>query len=328
MNRHHLHSGVAPAMRAFLDHQRALGKRFESEESTLKTFDRFLADRKISALAEITPRLMREFVQSRPRAAARSYNLLLSGLRRWFDWLVSHEHLTSSPLQLEPRRITGRKPPFLFRHTEARQLIALAAKLHDHNVRHRGLVYPMIFTLIYGLGLRVSEAANLRLRDIDWHRGVLAIEETKFLKSRLVPVGPKLLARLRHYIEARQALAGRMESSDPLFSLGKDRMRPIRTHCVSDMFQRLCRKLGVKVPSGIAAPRLHCLRHSFAVNTLLRWYRQGINPQDRLLQLSTFMGHVHPSSTAVYLTITAELLDEANDRFRRLGLSLTKGIAP
>jgi RNA:NAD 2'-phosphotransferase (TPT1/KptA family) len=68
------------------------------------------------------------------------------------------------------------------------------------------------------------------------------------------------------------------------------------------------------------------LRHSFAVGTLLRWYREGIEPQDRLLHLSTFMGHAQPSSTAVYLTITADLLQEANHRFERFAAPLLKGV--
>ena len=71
------------------------------------------------------------------------------------------------------------------------------------------------------------------------------------------------------------------------------------------------------MPDGVSPPRLHSLRHSFAVGCLLRWYRQGLDPASRLQQLSTFMGHVDPSSTAVYLTITPELLHEANTRFER-----------
>ena len=80
------------------------------------------------------------------------------------------------------------------------------------------------------------------------------------------------------------------------------------------------------MPPGVAVPRLHCLRHSFAVGTLLRWYREGIEPEDRLLHLSTFMGHTQPSSTAVYLTITADLLKEANQRFERFAAPLLKGV--
>lgn len=320
------HSRAATAMRTFLMHHRALGKRFDSEEWTLKLFDHYLAKRRIPTLAAITPAVVNDFIRSRHRPAAKSYNLLLGVLRRWFDWLVSQECIGESPLKLESRRLTGTRAPFLFKHPDMRRLIALAAELSDYNGRQRGLVYPMMFALIYGLGLRVSEAAHLRLRDIDWSRGVLTIHETKFLKSRLVPAGPKMVARLQRYVERRERRAGYLAPSDPLFSLGDDKTRAIDPHGVSRMFQRLWPKLKLEIPSGVAAPRLHCLRHSFAVNTLLRWYRQGINPQDRLLQLSTFMGHVHPSSTAVYLTITAELLEEANVRFRNFASTLMKGV--
>ena len=95
---------------------------------------------------------------------------------------------------------------------------------------------------------------------------------------------------------------------------------------MTQTFHALWPRLGLKVPAGAAPPRLHCLRHSFAVGTLLRWYRSGINPQQWLCDLSTFMGHVHPASTAVYLTITAELLDEANQRFHRFAAPLLKEV--
>ena len=118
-----------------------------------------------------------------------------------------------------------------------------------------------------------------------------------------------------------------MGPTTPLFSFAPDRSKPITTTTVTQTFHALWPRLGLKVPAGAAPPRLHCLRHSFAVGTLLRWYRSGINPQQRLWDLSTFMGHVHPASTAVYLTITAELLDEANQRFHRFAAPLLKEVA-
>jgi integrase len=83
----------------------------------------------------------------------------------------------------------------------------------------------------------------------------------------------------------------------------------------SQVFHRLVTSLELPVPDGVSPPCLHSLRHSFAVGCLLRWYREGLDPAGRLHQLSTFMGHVDPASTAVYLTITPALLDEANRRF-------------
>jgi integrase len=180
---------------------------------------------------------------------------------------------------------------------------------------------------MYGLGLRVGEAVRLCRQDVDLERKVLVIRQTKFLKSRLVPFGPKLEARLREYLQWQVESQEALEPMAPLFSFSPDWSRPINATTISLTFHALWPRLGLKVPAGAAPPRLHCLRHSFAVGTLLRWYRSGINPQQRLWDLSTFMGHVHPASTAVYLTITAELLDQANQRFNRFAAPLLTGVA-
>lgn len=321
-------SAMAGPIQDFLNHHRALGKHFHTEERALSLFDRYLAEQKVQTLTALTPSLIENFLSSRDRKVAKSYNHLLGVLRRWLDWLVAQERLPASPLQTKPRRLTGVRPPFLFDPAQIRTLLAAAAQLPDNNRgRQRGLIYPMIFALLYGLGLRVSEVARLRLQDIDWERGVLNILETKFAKSRLVPFGPKMAVRLKEYLQKRELQVGPLEPTDPLFSFGPDKSCAIHPGTVSQTFHQLWPRLGLNVPTGVAAPRLHCLRHSFAVGTLLRWYRQGIDPQNRLLHLSTFLGHAHPSSTAVYLTITAELLREANTRFHRLAAPLLKEVA-
>jgi site-specific recombinase XerD len=324
-----LQSAAAGAMRDFLNYHRALGKRFDTEEWALGLFDRYLIAQKVLGLAAITAPVVEKFLSSRPRKAARSYNELLGVLRRWFNWLVVQERLGQSPLHLDPRRHTGVRPPFLFEQDQARRLFAFTAQLPDNSqADQRGLIYSMIFVLCYGLGLRVSESTKLRLQDIDWDRCVLTIHETKFAKSRLVPFGPKLAARLKDFIQQREAHAGRLAPDQPLFCFGRDKSRSVSPHTASRTFHEVWPKLGLNVPPGVAAPRLHCLRHSFAVGTLLRWYRQGIVPQDRLLHLSTFMGHSQPSSTAVYLTITGDLLNEANQRFERFAAPLLKEVTP
>jgi len=323
--RRSLQSLAAGAIGDFLNHQRALGKRFDTEEGALGLFDRYLAEQKIQTLADLSSQVVESFMSSRPRKVAKSYNHLLGVLRRWFNWLVVQERLNQSPLHIKPRRLTGVRPPFLFDQTQARRLFTAAAQLPDnHRGRQRGLIYSMIFGLLYGLGLRVGEVTRLRFQDIDWDRCVLSILKTKFAKSRLVPFGPKMSIRLKDYIRRRELQMGRWEPTDPLFSFGPDKTHPISPGTISQTFRQLWPKLGLNVPSGVAAPRLHCLRHSFAVGTLLRWYRQGVDPQNRLLHLSVFMGHAHPSSTAVYLTITSDLLQQANQRFERFVSPLLK----
>jgi site-specific recombinase XerD len=319
---------LAVEMADFLRHQRALGKRFLGEERGLRLFDQYLVDQKVGAAVEITPELVDAFLISRPRTRPRSYNHLLSVVGRLFKWLVRQGRWRQSPVQSRPRHATASQTMFLFDRSQAQQLLALAAKLPDNNNGHdRGPIYFMIFALMYGLGLRVGEVSRLCRQDVDWERKVLVIRETKFLKSRLVPFGPKIEARLREHLQRQAQSQSKPGPTTPLFSFGPDRSRPINPSTISQTFHALWPRLGLKVPAGAAPPRLHCLRHSFAVGTLLRWYRSGVDPQQRLWDLSTFMGHVHPVSTAVYLTITAELLREANQRFNRFAAPLLKGVA-
>jgi integrase len=135
-----------------------------------------------------------------------------------------------------------------------------------------------------------------------------------------------MAARLVAYLALRERRIGVLEPLAPIFSFTPG--RAIHPGTISQTFHALVPRLGLTLPAGIAAPRVHDLRHSFAVGTLLRWYRDGSDPGSRLLHLSTFLGHVDPASTAVYLTITADLLQAAGDRFARFVAPLATGAAP
>jgi site-specific recombinase XerD len=316
-----LQSLLADPMAQFLAYHRALGKRFDTEAATLQLLDRYLLEQQVVRLEAITPALLEAFLGTRPRASARSYNHLLNVLRRFFAWLERRALLRPNPLRSHPRRATGQPLPFLFEPAQVEQLLHLAEDLPDARRTHRrGAAYRMSFALMYSLGLRVGEVARLCRQDIDWERHCLTIRQTKFTKTRLVPVGPHLEVQLRRYLDV-QDVTGPAFLTDPLISLSRDHRQPLSSHSISRAFHRLLPQLELTIPAGVAAPRLHCLRHSFAVGTLLRWYRSGVDPNVRLSRLSTFLGHVDPTSTAVYLTITDALLAEASTRFERFASS-------
>ena len=126
------------------------------------------------------------------------------------------------------------------------------------------------------------------------------------------------------FLQRPEVLSGTTLPDLPLFSFAKDQRTPIRANRISQTFHNLLPALDLIIPSGVASPHQHCLRHSFAVGTLLRWYRTGVDPAARLLDLSTFLGHVNPSSTAVYLTITTELLECASQRFAHFAAPVFK----
>jgi integrase len=304
-----MNTSLATTVTCFIAHKRSLGRKYLTEEKTLRLLVAFCNQHGVTALEELTSSLLDAFIASRPRARARSFNHLVGILGCFLDWAVSQQRLEASPLVRTHRRETERRVPFLFDTAQARRLLTAAAALPDYpRATDRGPTYHTIFALCYGLGLRAGEACGLRIGDVDTERQLLLVHGGKFGKSRLVPHGPRIGELLARQLDRRCG-----GDDDPLFSF--DRRRRVHPGTASQMFHRLVRTLGFSVPEGVCPPVLHCLRHSFAVGCLLRWYREGIDPQARLYRLSTFMGHVSPASTAVYLTITPQLLAEAGRRF-------------
>jgi len=310
---------LADSIQAYLAYKRAIKRKFRNEEMVLRLLDRYLVEHQIDTLTSITPLLIENFIDSRPRKRPRSYNHLLGVTRCFFDWLVVQERFARSPVQAKPKRAMGQLQPYLFSPNQVKQLLELAAKLPNRpKGPDRGETYYLIFAMMYALGLRVGEVTRLRRCDIDLKRQLLEINQTKFSKNRLVPFGPRVGQHIAEYLARRGTRSGALLSEDPVFSFNAG--RAIHPCTLSQTFHWLTIDK-FEPPPGVAPPRLHCLRHSFAVSTLLRWYRAGIDPNTRLIHLSTFLGHVDPVSTAWYLTVTAELLDEANSRFELFAAS-------
>jgi integrase len=304
---------IACAAERFIAHKRAHGRKYHSEARELALLVRFAAERDVSCLGELTPALLEDFLGSRPRPHPRSFNHLLGVVRCLLDWAVTWGLLEASPLQARRHRVTEQRIPFLFDPAQARRLLDAAAALPDGpRAPARGPTYHAIFALCYGLGLRAGEACGLTLGDVDAGRSLLVVRGGKFGKSRLVPHGPRIAALVSGQA-ARHPRAAVTDAQAPLFTF--DGRRSVHPGTASQAFHHLVTALELPVPAGVSPPRLHDLRHSFAVGCLLRWYREGIDPSIRLCQLSTFMGHVEPRSTSVYLTMTPQLLAEASRRF-------------
>lgn len=304
-----MNGSLTAAVDDFLAHKRSLGRKYLTEEATLRLLLDFAADHGIAALHELTTPLLETFVASRPRQRARSFNHLVGILGCFLDWAVIQGRLVASPLRRVHRRETDERLPFIFDAVGARRVLDAAAVLPDNpRGRGRGVTHHAIFALCYGLGLRAGEACGLRIGDVDTGRQLLVVRGGKFGKSRLVPHGPRMGELLARHVERRSS-----REEDPLFTF--DGQRCVNPATPSQVFHRLVVELGFPVPTGVCTPHLHSLRHSFAVGCLLRWYREGIDPASRLYQLSTFMGHVSPLSTAFYLRITPQLLAEGASRF-------------
>jgi integrase len=316
---------LADGIALYLAHKRSLGKELAKVEPMLHLLDGNLLTQGVAELRQITAAHIDAFVASRSRRSPRSYNGLIGAIRGLLDWMVVHEVLTESPLRCETRRVTSPRRPFLFNIDQARRLLEVAEQLPSNpRAQTRGETYKMIFALLYGLGLRVGEVSRLCRKDIDLDNQLLIIRQTKFGKDRLVPFGPKMARAITGFLDHEESRFGPIPPDCSAFSFDKRKRTPIGTNTISWAFHKLLPALQLTVNAGVAPPHLHCLRHSFAVGTLLRWYRAGIDPMARLLDLSTFLGHVSPSSTAVYLTITTELLECASERFAHFAANSRK----
>lgn len=236
-------------------------------------------------------------------------------LRRFCRFLAKRRPGTFIPGEsLRPR---GRppKPPHIYSQEEVRQLLDGALSLRDWKSWHpcpiRSKTMHAIIMLLATSGLRISEALHLTLDDVDLDRGVLSIRQSKFRKSRLVPLSPGTVDALRQYHGIRVAVAPAGPSAAFFIS---GRGKAYSTGWVQGMFRAIVVQAGLCGPNG-RGPRLHDLRATFAVTRLLEWYRDGDNVMARLPLLSTYLGHACVSDTEVYLKITTALLEEANTRF-------------
>jgi len=191
-----------------------------------------------------------------------------------------------------------------------------AAQKESHCCKLEPGTLRALLLLLYGAGLRISEALRLTLTDADLEQRLLIIRETKFYKTRLVPLGADLSQALTIYLDAR--FKAQHPSPPEAFLLLTRHSLPVSVQLAEDTFKRLCRRVGVRRKDASRfVPRLHDLRHTFAVHRLTACYREGGDVQRLLPQLATYLGHVDIDSTQRYLTLTPELLSQASNRFEQ-----------
>lgn len=180
----------------------------------------------------------------------------------------------------------------------------------------RPQTYATLLGLLAATGARVGEAPALDREDVDWQAGMLVIRQSKFRKLRLVPVHASTLARLQQYQDERERLYPTPRT--PAFFVSESGLRlPYGT--VRSTFRHLCDGLRLPHASASRRPRIHDLRHRFAVNTLIRWYQEGAEVERRLPELSTYLGHGCTAHTYWYLTAVPELLRLATECLERKG---------
>lgn len=299
-----LRDGIAD----YLELRRSLGFKLKKDELYLRDFAAFMERRHA---AYITAKQAAKWAQQ-PASTDPNYH---AGRLRAVRSFARHRILTDPrteipPTDLLPRRRSAFQPHIFLQEEIARLLAASLQRRRGAKPISRWSRYA-IFGLLSVTGMRVGEALNLDLEDVDLDHGVLTIRNTKFGKSRLVPVHATTCAVLKCYLEQRNAfLAGR--STRPFFISPLGRRI---THSVLELsFRRLSRKLGLRGISDRTGPRLHDLRHTMAVDVLRQCYCAGADPERRLPALSTYLGHTHLNYTYWYLHQNPSLMKQAVTR--------------
>ena len=235
----------------------------------------------------------------------------LSMVRRFACYMSALDARTEIPPQdLLPHRFR-RPQPYLYTDEEITHLIK-AAQMLPSPLRLRVATYSTLYGLIAVTGMRVSEPVGLDRDDVDLNRGILTVRRTKFGKTRMLPLHASTLEALRRYVDRRDRLFPRTRSF-----FVSERGTRLTVWSVEKTFVLLSRQIGLRSPEDSYGPRLHDLRHRFAVQTLLRWYRTDIDVERHLPELSTYLGHVHVADTYWYISAVPELLQLATLRLEQ-----------
>lgn len=213
-----------------------------------------------------------------------------------------------------------RRPPYIYSNDEVKGLIKAAHQLQSP-LRLRAATYSTLFGLLAVTGMRISEPISLNQKDVDLMHGILTVYKTKFGKSRLIPIHPSTQKALQRYESLRRRIFPKPRTER--FFISEEGTR-LTYWTVRDTFVKLSRRIRLRGPHDSHGPRLQDFRHSFATRTLLAWYRNGMNVDRHMPELSAYLGHAHVTDTYWYLSAVPELMQLAAMRLEQR----QKGISP
>ena len=304
-----------PRMVEFIRLKRSLGAGYLFEERTLAQLDRYLARAGLAEVATVAPAAIHGWLESLPGVSPATRATKRRVAEAFFEHMIRRGLLADNPARFRCGGPPQRTHAFIFTREQIQEVLRRASGLRDVPFfAHRGATYATIFATLYCLGLRVSEVCALSLGDIDLSQGLVLVRESKFYKSRLLPMGPRYCESLEQFLDLRRRGwpdASRAET--PLFP-GRY-WRRLHRCSIGGVLRAIIKEIGLRPGPGQRGPCVHSFRHSFALHRLTRWYREGADVQAKLPLLSAFLGHLDIASTQVYLDATTDLLEAANERF-------------
>jgi len=279
-----------------------------------RDLDYFLAFHGLASIEHIDEGQIHRWVHAIPGHSPNTKNLKIRFARGFFRYLIRLGLAKHNPALRIPYLKARRYKPHIFTLREIHDLLLAA----DADKRRRpnamlGWTLQTMILLYYACGLRLTEALNITIKDVDFQHRTLSLWNTKFRKERLLPISAPIARCLKDYLDLRLARHPTADPAAPFFRLTFAK-RPHRS-VIEHHFRRLLVACRLAKPRG-RAPHLHDLRHTFAVHRLYKWYQEGHHPLNKLPLLATYMGHLNFHSTQVYLAITNTLLREGDRRFQ------------
>lgn len=282
------------------------GRSFRVEITILKEFDRFIQS---LISTDINSDNVDSFVYSKPDLSNSQYEKRHRIIRGFIDYCAIKGTGESIPAPPKPRS-QGRRIPYLYTTSDIKKVLSLAAELNPKD-SIRSHSFQVIIGFLYCTGMRISEVLRLDISDVDLENGVLFIQNTKFKKSRYVPIHPTAVEVLKRYLKLRNHYSPNPKSQAFFLSTRNDRLA---YGTFNATFLQLVREAGVRTENRNS--RTHDLRHTFAVNRMLKWYEEGSDFHEQLPVLSTYMGHAHFEDTTYYLNASAELMAKGSKSFQ------------
>ncbi len=310
-------SFLGPLMRDHVAIMRSMGYRFDTQSARFETFDRFLQSRP-DLTGQALPVLVREWaaLASTTQQRWRCYQLGRDLTKAWRR-IDPTMHGIETDRDLRRHVDLQQRRPYLYTPAEVRLLLDTARSLPAPRAPLRPLTAYTMLVFAYCAGLRLGEIVRLDIGDVHFDDGTIDIRNTKFFKSRRLPLSDSTLVALREYLQARADVGGHQEPTAALFWRQTRQGGGRYSHfTIWSLLVRVLRRSGLKPAHGRHGPRIHDLRHAFVCHRMLQWYREGVEPQARLPYLATYLGHKDINSTLIYLTVTQELLQIAGERFR------------
>lgn len=296
----------------YIAYKRSLGMRYRSQIAVLRAYCRVMGD---VAIEEVRPESVLAFITGTGPVTTRwmEYYRVLGGLYRY---AISRGFATMSPLPTDTPKPPLPFMPYIFTVDELKRLLTATDTLQTSLSPLLALTMRSLLLLLYGTGMRIGEALSLKLRDVDLENHVLTVRDSKFFKTRLVPIGPRLAMGLADYLSRRYQLP--LPDGEASAFLATRTGLHLDYKRVNKLFCRLRKVAEIRREATARyQPRIHDIRHTAAVHRVIAWYRAGADVQKLLPQLATYLGHVDVASTQRYLSMTSELLHEASLRFER-----------